>query len=703
MIAIPSGALITVVRPRIPSRFVQFSLPLQRGQYTWNPEVCPVRVVGPLGEIPAQAERITRHPDGSTALIMVYADAGEGNAPSVVDIYWDPHREDAEDRPWSQDFQYHAAVLEARESFPFHKAKPTMDGPVVVQRRLREFQAGVTFEGVATFFHDCPAVRIEGLFHNALPGAKEQYLSTIGLDTWLPPGWKVQWVVEEPIGNDQGAIGDNQPHFVGQRSIRLITAVIAPADYLGWSVAHPTHGLATTPAEWRRLPAWAPLFIPAADVSFMATKVDHDLLVKFSGIEYALRRGSNYPPYTKPDGTWSYPQAVRHGFFHPCYAQEGGETSGYGITYGAPCDLIETGSPTGFMFAMYMLRMRCDRDRVGAIEPTGDPSTFEQYEADINAKRIRFSVDDPGRFDKSGSIVLDGSFNWSKQIPAPASAERTALLGYEATDWAHRIRTSYWASLLLQLTNSWTARYLIRMDGELARMSWESANRVGWDESSAAQGIGLSRDRILGWQLHAISLAYCAGSSALRTRFKPHLIRAMGIYLQATANGKTLCALQGGKQVSAAPYNNQQAVCVSIQEGLLTAGFWAAFRSASTSNLPEHRVLGSIEYLRQGGNTVWSAAVWPLSTRTPYPARQPGLDSTSPVFVGSDFDSEQTRGLVGLAALSTLFRNGDTQPATDVMKAFFGPSPKTKLRSMGLAVLDSDSVALAAADHLGLP
>jgi hypothetical protein len=367
MIAIPSGALITVVRPRIPSRFVQFSLPLQRGQYTWNPEVCPVRVVGPLGEIPAQAERITRHPDGSTALIMVYADAGEGNAPSVVDIYWDPHREDAEDRPWSQDFQYHAAVLEARESFPFHKAKPTMDGPVVVQRRLREFQAGVTFEGVATFFHDCPAVRIEGLFHNALPGAKEQYLSTIGLDTWLPPGWKVQWVVEEPIGNDQGAIGDNQPHFVGQRSIRLITAVIAPADYLGWSVAHPTHGLATTPAEWRRLPAWAPLFIPAADVSFMATKVDHDLLVKFSGIEYALRRGSNYPPYTKPDGTWSYPQAVRHGFFHPCYAQEGGETSGYGITYGAPCDLIETGSPTGFMFAMYMLRMRCDRDRVGHV------------------------------------------------------------------------------------------------------------------------------------------------------------------------------------------------------------------------------------------------------------------------------------------------------------------------------------------------
>jgi hypothetical protein len=683
------------VRPKTPGRFVQVAVPLSRGAFTWSPGVCPVRVFDGTRELPAQVERGPRYPDGSAASIMVYADAGAGTALASVDVRWEPHREAV------GEFVWHDAIRKDRvwwAALPGSNERTTMDGPVV--RQFRRSDEGDR-ETWITFFNDCPAIYVALYLHNAHPGASE-YEAQVLIPALCPSGWEVSWVITEPYGQPDGSILTPDGHIILQRNLRIVRAVLAPKGYQRWTDAHPAHGWAVATQEWQRVAAWAPHFIPAPDLSHL-TGLEITQTKQYAEIRYALANGTNYPPYKKPDGSWSYPLAVRHGFFHPSYAQEGGETSGYQITYGTACDAIQTGSPDALMYAMYQQRMRRDRDRSACIETTGEPSTYEQYKVEIDTGKIRFSADDPGRFDKSGSVVLDGSFGWSKQIPAPASAERTALLGYETTDWAHRIRATYWDSLLLQLANDPISRYLIRMDGEVARMGWHSGHRDDGDWNAAQAGIGLSRDRILGWQLHAMALAFCVGNNALRQRFHYDLIDACTIYSDATSEGgPTICALQGGKQVSVAPYNSQYAVCVAIQEGLLTQGFVAAAR-ATGNLLPYKDVLRAVKFLLAGSNTVWSAATWKLSDRQPFAARVDSLSSLSPAYVGAKTDSEQIRGLLGLCILFARERGESTADAALLLQQMLGGKPRAALRGMGAAVLDSDSCALAACDALGLP
>ncbi len=670
-----------IVTPDLPSRFIQFAYPLARGQHTWNAGVCPVRVYDGDRELPAQAERICRYPDGSAASIMVYADAGA--MVGSVRVEWDEHREPV------GEFEYHAAIRDEREWFAHLTAgRVTMDGPVVRQFRVTS-GSGETW---ATFFNNSPAVRIERIIHNAFPKSIEGLPYTIGTGV-LPPGWEVTWTIVEPMGTPDGRIGDSSPHFFAQRAQRIIRAVLAPIGYQKWTEAHPTYGWATLPAAWQATNAWAPHFIGCPDLAWR-TSLQADQTKALQAIKYALANGTPYPSH--------YPSSTRLGFFHPSYASEGGETSGYGITYAPPGDVIQTGSPDALMRAFYEQRMRRDRDRSACIEVDGEPSTYEQRQVEIDTGKIRFSSDDPGRFDKSGSVTLDGSFGWSKQIPAPASPERTMLLAYETVDFAHRVRTTAWDLTLLQLANDPVSRYLIRMDGEVARMSWHSAHRDDGDRFAAQAGLGLSRDRILGWQLHAMATAYCAGGNALRDRFEDDLRDAVSIYSAATTRGPTVCALQSGKQVSPPPYLNQYAVCVSIQEGLLVQGFVAAARSVGRDEyLPLDRILRAVEFLRQGSQTVWSAAVWDLTDRAPFTVR--GLDSTHPAWTGGSHDSEQTRGLLGLVAFVLMERGEPVAPVVDLITWMLGNAPRAKLRSMGAGVLDSDAALLASCDRLGLP
>jgi hypothetical protein len=669
-----------IVTPDLPSRFLSVAYPLKRGQHVWKEGVCPVRVYDGARELPAQVERICRYPDGSAASIMVYADAG--STVGSVRAEWDEHREP------QGEFEYHAAIRDERQWFArYTSGRVTMDGPVVRQFRIN-WDDQIAW---ATFFNNSPAVRLDILVHNALPGARER-ISSVLCGALAPYRWEATWTIVEPLGTPDG-IQDSASHFTAQRAQRIIRAVLAPIGYQKWTEAHPTYGWATLPAQWQSTNAWAPHFIGSPDLAWR-TSLQADQGKALGAIKYALANGTPYPTH--------YPSSTRLGFFHPSYASEGGETSGYGITYAPPGDVIQTGSPDALMRAFYEQRMRRDRDRSACIEADGEPSTYEQRQTEIDTGKIRFSSDDPGRFDKTGSVTLDGSFGWSKQIPAPASPERTMLLAYETTDFAHRIRATSWDLTLLQLANDPVSRYLIRMDGEVARMSWHSAHRDDGDRNAAQAGLGLSRDRILGWQLHAMATAYCAGGNALRDRFEDDLRDAVSIYSAATTRGPTVCALQSGKQVSPAPYLNQYAVCVSIQEGLLVQGFVAAARAVGRDDfLPLDRILRAVEFLRHGSQTVWSAAVWDLTDRAPFTVR--GLDSTHPAWTGGDYDSEQTRGLLGLVAFLLMERGEPVEPVVDLITWMLGNAPRAKLRSMGAGVLDSDSLTLAACDRLGLP
>jgi hypothetical protein len=674
-----------IVRPDVPSRFVQFSMPLPRGEHTWNPGVTPVRVFDGARELPCQVERIMRYPDGGAASLMVYADAGVGNAPASVEVRWEERRE-----PMGE-FEYHQAIREERDWFAPHMGGDLkMSGPVVMQRRTTMPHA----ESWITFFNDSPAVRIDAIFHNARPGSPEEVLGILR-ERPLPPGWEVTWVIVEPLGSPNAEIGDGASHFFPQRAQRIVRAVLAPKGYTNWTEAHPGYGWATVPSLWQSTSAWAPHFISTPDLSWLS-----GLKMKQGGayheIWQALKSGAQYPP------AGNYPHATRHGFFHPQGSTEGGMTGGSGITYGPAGDIVQTGSQDALMHAFYQQRMWRDRDRTACIEPDGEPSTYEGRRVEIDSNKIRFSSDDYGRFDKSGSVTLDGSFNWSKQIPAPASAERTALLSFESVDCAHRIRTTYWDLALLQLANDPISRYLIRMDGELARMSWHSAHRDDGDRFAAQAGIGLNRDRILGWQLHAMAAAHCAGGNALRTRFYDDLLDAASTCFNASVHGPTLCALASGKQVSPAPYNNLYAVCVSIQEGLLTQGFVAAARAIGV-HLQMAPILRAVEFLRTGTQTVWSAATWKLTERTPFTARQPGLDSTNPLYVGAKTDTEQTRSLLALAGFPMLESGEDIEPVMAAIRTMLGQTPRATMRKMGTSVLDSDSVLLAFLDRVGAP
>jgi hypothetical protein len=670
------------IRPDAPSRFMMVSVPLPRGTWTWNAGVTPFRAFDGSRELACQTERVTRFPDGSCAVVALYIDAGVGNAPASVEVRWEERRE------VSGEFEWHEDVRRERTTFSsMADSHTTMNGPVVNQRVGRNYYGQCWY----TFFTNSPAVRVDSIIHNANPGDLERYDASLYGFT-VPDEWDVLWVIVEPLATEGGFISDGEPHFFPQRAQRIVRAVLAPKGYQGWTEAHPGYGWATVPSLWQSTSAWAPHFISTPDLSWIPY-----LKVRQAGalqeIWQALNSGTQYPP------AGNYPHATRHGFFHPQGSTEGGMTGGSGITYGPAGDIVQTGSQDALMHAFYQQRMWRDRDRTACIEPDGEPSTYEGRRVEIDSGKIRFSSDDYGRFDKSGSVTLDGSFNWSKQIPAPPSVERTALLSFESVDCAHRIRTTYWDLALLQLANDPISRYLVRMDGELARMSWHSAHRDDGDRFAAQAGIGLNRDRILGWQLHAMAAAHCAGGNALRARFYDDLSDAATTCFRAMSRGPTLCALTSGKQVSPAPYNNLYAVCVSIQEGLLTQGFVAASRVIGAS-VPNADILRAVEFLRTGTQTVWSAATWKLTERVPYTVRKPGFDSTSPLFVGTPTDTEQTRSLAGLVGFIELEDGGPSPETLALIERMLGTMPRANMRKMGTNVMDSDSVLLGFLDRI---
>jgi hypothetical protein len=697
------GTLTTVSISR-PGRFVQVAIPLPRGAWVHRAGLCPVRVFDAATgrELAAQAERIFRYPGRCAASIMVYADAGAGNAPSAVRIDWDPHRTEPVEL---EAFDFHEAVRELRPWLPPVK-RVVFSGPVVT--RL-EFRYGM---GFATIFAGCPAVRLDLVEHNAFPGAAERSAWGIGTPA-LPGGWRWEYVVDEPLaGADPTGyfpIGEQSLHFIPQRMNRPISAVVFPSAAIGADARDARHdrGFGVALELWRRFSAWGPNFIPAPIVAWVLNLFAAEAN-EYAEARAALVAGTPYPPAKKSDGSWTYPLAVQHGFLHPGHSTEGGWTGGGGITYGTP-RLCGTGTAEGLLLAMIQRRFILDRDRVAALEPDGTPSTFEQYATAIASGKIRFSSDDPGRFDKSAGVVLDGAFGWSGQIPAPSSPERTAILAFEAIDWAHRGRYLLLESTLLQLSNDPIARNNVRMNGELARMAYKSDNRQSRDVNASTHGIGLGRDRILGWILHSIALAYEAGGDRLRARFKPDLVRACDTHAAARAKTPALCALQNGKQVDTVPYGGAFAVCPAIHEGLLQQGFHAAARAVGGHSLGIARhAAGAVEWLRDGSNTVWSAALWDKDDRLPFATRRPGLDSTVPGFTaGASHDSEQTRGLLGLYGLELLEAGARGSPEwlelLETIERMLGPAPRVKLRGMKTGALDSDAVLLAFADAANLP
>jgi hypothetical protein len=446
-------------------------------------------------------------------------------------------------------------------------------------------------------------------------------------------------------------------------------------------------GWGTVKYAWRSTAALAPLFYPLPDLSF-ETGLSASQSAAWSVARDALLNGTHYPPTKKPDGSWNFHASVRHGWLHPGLETEGGGTSGYDITFGGPAREIETGNPDAILLAMAHQFFRLSRDRAFIFEPNGEPATWEKY---ASAPNWRMAVDDPGKFDKQGAVTLDSPFGYSVAIPAPYDPDLVALKAFECTDWAHLTRSLHYHHVLALTINDPISRLILRCYGELARMAWHCGGRIGADQGWASKGLGVDRDRILGWQLYAINLAFAWGGTNLRYRFASTQKVSRDIFDDATEHSPTICAIRGGKQVTRAPYAGNYAVCVQpTGECQLAVGFGSIPGMA-------HDVFAkaaqSLEWLRNGTHIAWSAAIYDKATQTVFPARDDSLSSVT--WTTGQYDEEQALGVLGLAG----FQGIDVMPT---VHALLGPAPLAKLRSKGERG-DSDAPLVSYLQSIGSP
>jgi hypothetical protein len=401
----------------------------------------------------------------------------------------------------------------------------------------------------------------------------------------------------------------------------------------------------------------------------------------------ALANGTPYPPSKKPDGSWNYPLSIRRGWMHPGYGTEGGETSGTGITFGGPVGALATGNPDALKHMMAEQHFRLSRDYCLIIGPRGEPATWEHYTVnDAPIGGWRMTIDDPGLFDKSGGTVLDGPFGYST-FPVPSDPDLQALLAFQCTDWAHLPRSLFWHSSLALVVNDPVSRYLVRCYGELARMAWFCGGRSNIDLMWAGNGLGVDRDRILGWQLWAMNLAYAWGGNALRQRWQNGIGRARAIFTRATAGHPTICSIRGGKQATRAPYNGSYGVCVQpTGECQLAVGFGSLPEPGYFRERVFDKAASSIEWLRKGSDVCWSAATYNTSSLTPFPMRDDNLSSAT--WPSAGYDMAQALGVLGLAG----FAGVGVMPT---VVALLGPAPLAKMKSWGALACDSDAPLLA--------
>lgn len=659
----------TIVQISNPGRIVKFPLPLPRGFYHWSQSSLPIRVFDRERELPCQVERQTRHPDGSASSVYVFADAGEGNAPTDVRVEFEQLEQRSErDYP---PFVWHPKLREIRQSLEFavdrngRMRPPTMNGPVVVERRLKGSLSW------ARFFTGSPEVLITTLVHNATIGAADEPLVDVNpIDgayweaTFVTGPGSIDYLEQGPMRARQGVVMRYvlHPHFVTP------------------STAFPTDGLGVPTDAWQGTDALAPHFVRCADLSSVFP-LNTTQAASYAVLKGALDAGTRYPTGS------NYAKSRRIGFLHPGYSTEGGETSGYQIDFGDGQfqGWVETCNAAVIERAIGEQYVRLSRDAWLILDEHNEPATWERYAPnDVPIAGWRLSIDDPGKFDSSSGKVLDGPFGYSTAIPPThVDLDLADLKAFETTDWGHIRRSAQWDELLALAINCPASRFLVRARGELARMAWNCGGHKQTDLAWSQHGLGVNRDRILGCQLLAISMAYCWGNNALRTRFMPDMHDAILVFAQSVQKSPTICSIRSGKQADRAPYNKLYGVCVQpTGECQLAFGF-ASLNPGDTSVLT--KAAGSIEWLRHGGNVCWSAATYLKATSTsPDVTLQQRDDTLSSVtWPSAQYDSEQALGVLGLAGLKGV----DVLPT---LKALLGPNPLATLMSKGTAIVDTD-------------
>ena len=688
----------TVVTIKQPARYVKFTYPLPTGKYSWSAVNLPLTVYDGGRELPCQVERQSRYEDGSCASVFVYADAGAGNAPTQVTVKIEASSE-REYKP----FVWHPALHEIRSQLVFARddegrlLPPTMNGPVCVQRKLDGEEAWVTF------FSDCPAVYVVGMRHNAHPGAGDVQ-DFMYLPLQPPYGWAAQHMVPEPLADPSTGMlqGPDNIGWLPQRVGRPYRYVLHPLHEIHRVPdAMPTFGLGVASPAWRSERALAPHFIPCADLGWV-NNLSTQQTSAWGVLRAAITNGTQYPP-----PPYNYAKSRRIGWLHPMYATEGGETSGTGIDFGHGQlqGFFQTGNPDVVLRAMGEQFGRMSRDRWLIIESSGEPATWERYApGNLPIGGWRLAADDPAQFDSAAGKVLDGPFGYSTAIPAVADQDLIDLKGFECTDWGHITRAALWDTLLAQAINCPLSRWLIRARGELARMAWKSGNRQHNDVANAMQGLGLPRDRILGWQWWCMALAYAWGPNKLRSRFQDDIDTAEVMLLDATRHVSTACALKTGKQVTRTPYNGQYAVCVQpTGECQLWIGAMASSAVVGTGSTLTHHVaqgaLTAMKWLNAGGNMVWSAAVYRLSDQQRIMVRDDALSSVA--WASGQYDDAQALGVLGLVGF--VIDTGDNTALMALIHNLLGPTPLAKLRQRGMGAVDSDLVLVAYLQSVGSP
>ncbi|MCB9913544.1 MAG: hypothetical protein H6828_00175 [Planctomycetes bacterium] len=377
--------------------------------------------------------------------------------------------------------------------------------------------------------------------------------------------------------------------------------------------------------------------LPHLDYIAPAATMRTQLANEFADIRAAHQAGTTGPwPMVTPELGWAHPWGPNVGNMH----------GGAEINFWDGVKTAWSGSREGYLGFQLRHRMVMDRHPTAFYDRHGREHQLEDWLAEgPNGTYLPIymwivpwlPLADPHGFTSSPSFQRDAVVAQNRQPAYDAQ-----LAGFQNIDNQHWVRATRAAKVLTWLGNDALAKDDLRLQGELARSSYQFYEQDVWGYAivtgalhdkryvDAHPGQGFEVDRGEGWLLDTVATAYALQDEDWRGRARPWLEEVIDMF----HDGASHCSGAIMSVPNTAHFGGQYRILQSISEAILQNALWG-LKSTVFEGRSAQYVARLDELVADSARAMVNPLVWDEGVNAPafYTALGP-YDATQAAYCG---------------------------------------------------------------------